>query len=56
MKTGGISGKDIFSYIITTLEIIKSFRINYIEYNLLYILLRFPAKIRQFFFINKKRS
>jgi glycosyltransferase involved in cell wall biosynthesis len=55
MKTGGISGKDIFSYIITTIEIIKSFRINYIEYNLLYILLRFPAKILQFFFINKKK-
>ena len=54
MKTGGISGKDIFSYFITTFEIIKSFKVNNLKYNLFNILLRFPVKIKQFLFINKK--
>ena len=53
MKTGGISGKDFFSYFISTLEIIRSFKINKISYNLLYITLRFPIKLLQFINFNK---
>ncbi len=55
MKTGGISGKDIFSYIISTIEIIKSFKLNNINFNLIYILMRFPVKIKQFFFFNQEK-
>jgi glycosyltransferase involved in cell wall biosynthesis len=55
MKTGGISGKDIFSYFISTIEIIKSFKLNNIKFNLIYILMRFPVKIKQFIFFNRKK-
>ena len=55
MKTGGISGKDIFSYFISTIEIIKSFKLNNIKFNLIYILMRFPVKLKQFFFFNRKK-
>lgn len=55
MKTGGISGKDIFSYFISTFEIIKSFKMNNLKYNLIYILIRFPVKIKQFIFFNQKK-
>jgi glycosyltransferase involved in cell wall biosynthesis len=55
MKTGGISGKDIFSYFISTIEIIKSFKKNEIKYNILLILLRFPIKFLQFINLNSKK-
>jgi hypothetical protein len=55
MKTGGISGKDFFSYIISSTEIIKSFKKNKIEFNLFYILLRFPIKLLQFINLNQKK-
>ena len=47
MRSGGISGKNLRSYWISTLEIIKSFKINKLKYNFIYILLRIPAKISQ---------
>jgi glycosyltransferase involved in cell wall biosynthesis len=55
MKTGGISGKDIFSYLISTIEIIKSFKKNKIKHNVLYIILRFPIKLLQFVNFNSKK-
>ena len=55
MKTGGISGKDIFSYFISTIEIIKSFKKNKIKYNIFLILLRFPIKFLQFINLDSKK-
>jgi glycosyltransferase involved in cell wall biosynthesis len=55
MKTGGISGKDFFSYIISTVEIVKSFKKNKLKYNILFIILRFPIKLLQFINFNSKR-
>lgn len=55
MKTGGISGKDIFSYFVSTIEIVKSFRKNKIKYNFLLILLRFPIKLLQFINLDSKK-
>jgi glycosyltransferase involved in cell wall biosynthesis len=55
MKTGGISGKDFFSYIISTLEIIKSFKKNKLKYNILFIILRFPIKLLQFINFDSKK-
>jgi glycosyltransferase involved in cell wall biosynthesis len=55
MKTGGISGKDFFSYIISTIEIVKSFKKNKLKYNLLFIILRFPIKLLQFINFNSKK-
>ena len=55
MKTGGISSKDIFSYFISTIEIIKSFKKNKIKYNIFLILLRFPIKVLQFINFDRKK-
>ena len=52
MRLGGISTKNIFSYIISTKEILYSFKINQIKLNLL-ILVRFIFKLSQFI-ISKK--
>ena len=52
MRSGGISGKNFRSYWVSTLEIFKSFRINNLRPNLLYIVMRIPAKISQLFFYN----
>ena len=54
MKTGGISGKDIFSYFISTIEIVKSFKKNKIVY-ILSILSRFPIKFTQFINFDSKK-
>jgi glycosyltransferase involved in cell wall biosynthesis len=50
MRTGGLSTKNIFSYIKTTLEIIKAFKNNKLNLNMINALLRIPEKIKQFFF------
>ena len=55
MRTGGISGRNIMSYWISTLEILKSFKINNIKNNLFLILIRIPAKISQFLNFNEKK-
>ena len=47
MKTGGKSSKSIKSNIISTKEILKSFRENEIYSNLFFVLLRFPLKLIQ---------
>ena len=54
MRSGGISGKNILSYWISTLEILKSFQINQLKTNLLFIIMRIPAKINQLFFYDSK--
>ncbi len=52
MRSGGISGKNLQSYWISTLEILKSFQINNLKSNLLFIIMRIPAKINQLFFFS----
>lgn len=49
MKSGGISGKNFFSYYTSTKEIIRSFKENRIDYNIFYIILRLVKKSVQFF-------
>ena len=52
MRSGGISGKNIYSYWISTMEILKSFKKNNLTSNLLLIIMRIPVKINQLFFFN----
>ena len=54
MRIGGISGRNLQSYIISSIEIIKSFEINNIKTNLFNILLRLPPKILQYLIFKKK--
>ena len=54
MRSGGISGKNFYSYWISTLEILESFKINNIKTNIFLIIMRIPAKINQLFFFNSK--
>ncbi len=53
MRSGGISGKNIKSYWVSTVEILKSFQINGLKTNILFIIMRIPAKISQLFIYNK---
>ena len=53
MRSGGISGKNLKSYWISTIEILKSFKINNLSTNILFIIMRIPAKIVQLFIYNK---
>ena len=55
MKTGGLSSKNLFSYFISTKEIIQSFKENKIYFNYLRIISRLPLKIIQFFNFNEKK-
>ena len=55
MRSGGISGKNLLSYWISTLEILKSFKINKIYTNFIFILMRIPVKINQLFFFNSSK-
>ena len=59
MKTGGISGKNFKAYLVSTFEILSSLRMNNVNSNILYSLLRIPKKLSQFFnfdrnILNKK--
>jgi glycosyltransferase involved in cell wall biosynthesis len=55
MRTGGLSSKNINSFIIINNEIIKSFKTHYINSNFFNILLRIPSKIIQYFFLDQKK-
>ena len=55
MRTGGISGKNFLSYWISTIEILRSFKINNLDGKFMNIILRIPAKINQLFFFNKRK-
>ena len=52
MRSGGISGKNLLSYWISTFEIFKSFKMNKLYTNFIFILMRIPVKINQLFFFN----
>jgi hypothetical protein len=56
MRTGGISTKNLNSYIISTFEILKSYKINNINSNLFNSLSRIPSKIFQLFFYEKDKA
>tara|TARA_B100001063_G_C16757068_1_gene553737 strand:+ start:16 stop:1491 length:1476 start_codon:yes stop_codon:yes gene_type:complete len=55
MRSGGISGKNLKSYWISTIEILKSFEINKLRTNIFFIIMRIPAKINQLFIYNKNK-
>ena len=50
MKTGGLSGKNIKSFLTINKEILKSFNLHKIKSNFLRILLRVPPKFFNIFF------
>lgn len=52
MKSGGISGKNLKSHIISTIEIARSLKFYKLNFSLLNIILRFPIKAKQFFVKN----
>ena len=52
MRMGGISGKNLKSYLISTKEILESFKLNEIKTNIFKILLRLPPKLTQYYFFN----
>lgn len=55
MKMGGISGKNFQSYLISTSEIIKSFKLNDIYTNIILVLFRLPSKIGQYILFSKDK-
>ena len=55
MRLGGISTRNIFSYITSTKEIYSSLKRNNIMTNLASVILRLPLKISQLFNFNQKK-
>ncbi len=55
MRAGGLSGRNINSFITINREILKTFQIYKKRTNLFKILLRVPPKISQYLFLNQKR-
>lgn len=53
MRTGGISGSGVKSYVINTIEILRALKKNKIYSNIFFILMRFPIKLKQLYFINE---
>jgi hypothetical protein len=49
MRTGGISGKNLKAYLISSIEIIKSLNKNKIKSNIFNVLMRIPSKLNQYF-------
>ena len=54
MRIGGISGRNLLSYLISTKEILESFKKNNIKNNIFKIFLRLPSKLLQYFIYNKR--
>ena len=54
MRTGGISGRDLKSYAVTTREIRTSFKNNNLDNNILRIVKRIPSKLSQYINLDKK--
>ena len=55
MRTGGISGKNILSYLISSIEIYKAFKENKLKKNYFTILARIPFKLNQFITYFRKK-
>lgn len=56
MRTGGISGKNILSYLISSIEIYKAFKENKLKKNYFTILARIPFKLNQFITYFRKKN
>ena len=54
MRVGGISTKNFMSYIISSKEILLSFKLNKIKNNIFNTLIRLPLKLYQYFNIKQK--
>ena len=54
MKSGGLSGRNLNSFLIINKEILKSLRFHKIKSNIFKILLRVPPKIFQYIFLDQK--
>ena len=54
MKSGGISGRNLKSYFITTREIVTAFKLNSLTNNILRVLTRIPSKLFQYVNLNIK--
>ena len=55
MKSGGLSGRNLNSFLIINKEILKSLRFHKIKSNIFKILLRVPPKIFQYIFLDQKK-
>ena len=55
MKLGGISTKNIYSYFISSFEILRALNENNIKSSFIKTLLRIPSKIKQLFIFNSKK-
>ena len=51
MRAGGVSGKNFLSYWISTIEILRSFKINNTKSNIFLILMRIPAKFLNYLYL-----
>ena len=54
MRVGGLSSRNFSSYIISTIEIIKTFKKNNIKSNFLHALARIPSKLSQLLMFTSK--
>lgn len=55
MRTGGISGKNLSSHLISSKEIINSFKKNKISNSIILVYFRFIAKVHQLFLFDQKK-
>jgi hypothetical protein len=55
MRLGGISTKNIYSYFISSFEILRALNENNIKSSFIKTLLRIPSKIKQLFIFNSKK-
>lgn len=55
MKSGGVSGKNLYTYITSSKEIIRSLNKNKFNFSAFLIYFRFLYKIKQLIFINTKK-
>lgn len=55
MKLGGISSKNFYSYIISSIEILRALKMNNIKSTIFHTFLRLPSKIGQLIFYNQKK-
>jgi hypothetical protein len=55
MKIGGVSSKNIYSYIISSFEILKALTEYKIKSTIFHTLLRMPTKIIQLIFFNQRK-
>ena len=55
MKSGGLSSKNFNSYLTINTELVRALKLNQIYTNYLYVCMRLPSKISQFFLFKNKK-